>query len=107
MDGRTTPATRTFLPATARKAAEFFGCVQPDAQAVVTICELNVSTTPAACSGAPLIDPGPVTADLVGQQYKVNWDTRQSAISVDKFYRIQCSDRAAGCCWLCRRGSRE
>jgi len=77
-----------FLPPLVKQPS-FSGVFNPTLKPVVTICELNVSTTPAACSGAPLIDPGPVTADLVGQQYKVNWDTRQSGISVDKFYRIQ------------------
>jgi hypothetical protein len=67
----------------------FSGVFNPNLKPVVVICELDVSTTPAACSGAPPIDPGPVTADLAGQHYKVNWDTRQSSISLDKFYRIQ------------------
>jgi hypothetical protein len=65
------------------------GVFNPNLKPIVVICELDVSKNPAACSGAPPINPGPVTADLTGQQYKVNWDTRQSGISVDKFYRIQ------------------
>jgi len=77
-----------FLPPLVKQPS-FSSVFNPALKPVVTICELNVSTTPAACSGAPPIDPGPVTADLAGQQYKVNWDTRQSGISVDKFYRIQ------------------
>jgi len=67
----------------------FSGVFNPKLKPVVRICELDVSTTPAACSSAAPIDPGPVTADLVGQLYKVNWDTRQPAINPDKFYRIE------------------
>jgi len=77
-----------FLPPLVSQPS-FSGVFNPTLKPVVVICELDVSTTPAACSGAPAIAPGPVTVDLAGQLYKVNWDTRQSGISVDKFYRIQ------------------
>jgi hypothetical protein len=60
-------------------------------QPVVVICELTVDANniPVGCSGAAPIDPGPVTADLAGQQYNVNWNTGQPAIDPAKFYRIQ------------------
>jgi hypothetical protein len=89
MDASTSGNRHFFFLPPLVKQPSFSGVFNPALKPVVEICELNVSTTPAACSGAPLIDPGPVTADLAGQQYKVNWDTRQSGISVDKFYRIQ------------------
>jgi hypothetical protein len=77
-----------FLPPLVKQPS-VTGTFNPALKPVVEICELNVSTTPAACSGAPAVDPGPVTADLAGQQYQVNWDTRQPAIDPNKFYRIQ------------------
>lgn len=68
------------------------GVFNPALKPVVEICQLEVdaSNIPVGCAaGVPPIDPGPVTADLAGGQYKVNWDTKQSGIDPDKFYRIQ------------------
>ncbi len=72
----------------------FTGTFNPALKPVVQICQLDVtadaSHTPLGCTaGVDPINPGPVTADLAGQQYNVNWDTRQSGISPDNFYRIQ------------------
>ena len=39
------------------------GVFNPNLKPVVVICELDVSTTPAACSSAAPINPGPVTVD--------------------------------------------
>jgi len=82
-----------FLPPLVKQPS-FSGVFNPALRPVVVICQLEVGppplNTPKGClDGAAPIDPGPVEADLVGQQYKVNWDTRQSAISPDNFYRIQ------------------
>jgi hypothetical protein len=82
-----------FLPPLVKQPS-VSGVFNPALKPVVVICQLDVGppplNTPTGCSpGVAPIDPGPVTADLAGQQYKVNWDTRQSGISVDKFYRIQ------------------
>lgn len=68
------------------------GVFNPALKPVVAICQLDVgaNNVPLHCSaGVPLIDPGAITADLTGEQYKVNWDTKASGISADKFYRIQ------------------
>jgi len=72
----------------------FTGTFNPALKPVVEICQLDVTAdekhTPIGCTpGVDPINPGPVTADLAGQHYKVNWDTRQSGISPDNFYRIQ------------------
>lgn len=68
------------------------GVFNPSLRPVVEICELEVDAhgIPLNClADHPPIDPGPVTADLTGQQYKVNWDTGQPAIDPSKYYRIQ------------------
>ena len=82
-----------FLPPLVKQPS-FSGVFNPALKPIVVICQLDVGpaplNTPTGCSpGVAPIDPGPVTADLAGQQYKVNWDTKQSAINPDKFYRIQ------------------
>jgi len=69
----------------------FTGTFNPALKPIVVICQLVVDANniPLHCADTPPIDPGPVTADLAGQHYKVNWDTRQSGILSNLFYRIQ------------------
>ncbi len=67
-----------FLPPLVKQPS-FSGVFNPALRPVVVICQLEVGapplSTPKGClDGAAPIDPGPVEADLVGQQYKVNWD---------------------------------
>ena len=82
-----------FLPPLVKQPT-FSGVFNPALKPIVVICQLDVGppplNTPIGCSpGVAPVNPGPVTVDVTGQQYKLNWDTRQSGISDDKFYRIQ------------------
>jgi len=82
-----------FLPPLVKQPS-VSGVFNPALKPVVVICQLDVGppplNIPIGCSpGVAPINPGPVTADVAGQQYKTNWDTRVSGISLDKFYRIQ------------------
>ena len=82
-----------FLPPLVKQPS-FSGVFNPALKPIVVICQLDVGppplNIPIGCSpGVAPVNPGPVTADVTGQQYMLNWDTRQSGISDDKFYRIQ------------------
>jgi hypothetical protein len=82
-----------FLPPLVKQPS-VSGVFNPALKPIVVICQLDVgpapTNTPIGCTpGVAPISPGAVTADLAGQQYKVNWDTKLSAINPDKFYRIQ------------------
>lgn len=82
-----------FLPPLVKQPSTS-GVFNPALKPIVVICQLDVGppplNTPVGCSaGVPPVNPGPVTADVAGQQFKVNWDTRQSGITDDKFYRVQ------------------
>src|SRR5712664_569295 len=71
----------------------FSGTFNPALKPVVVICQLDVGpaplNTPIGCAAAPPVVVLAVEADVAGQQYKVNWDTKQSGINPDLFYRIQ------------------
>jgi hypothetical protein len=70
----------------------FSGTFNPNLAPVVEICQLDVdgSNIPIRCNAtAPLINPGPVQLDPVGQQYQVDWHTDMPPIDPTRFYRIQ------------------
>jgi len=94
-DGRTATGNKHFffLPPLVSQPS-FSGVFNPTLKPIVSICQLDVdplnNNKPIRCTpGVSPISPGPVTADVAGQQYKVNWDTKQSGINPDLFYRIQ------------------
>jgi hypothetical protein len=94
MDGSTSGNRHFFFLAPLVKQPSFSGVFNPALKPIVSICQLDVDPTqnnkPIGCTpNTDPISPGPVTADLAGQQYKVNWDTKQSGINLDMFYRIQ------------------
>ena len=85
-----------FLPPLVSRPT-FSGTFNPSLHPVVEICELIVASKPFTCNpGVQVINPGPVGLDATGQQYQVNWDTRASAISLVRFYRILVRGAAGG-----------
>jgi len=97
-DGRTATGNKHFffLPPLVGQPT-FSGAFNAALKPVVEICELVVTAKPFSCaSGRPLIRPGPAELDATGQQYRVNWDTRQPAIDTSKFYRILVRGTAGG-----------
>ena len=97
-DGRSETGNKHFffLPPLVSRPA-FSGTFNPALRPVVEICELNVTAKPFFCaSGGQVIHPGPAQLDASGQQYLVNWDTRQPAIDTSKFYRILVRGAAGG-----------
>jgi len=93
-DGSNSGNTHFFFLPPLVKQPSFSGVFNPALKPIVLICQLDVGPAPlnipiGCSSGIAPINPGPVTADVVGQQYLVNWDTRLSGIADDKFYRIQ------------------
>lgn len=91
-DGRLSTGNKHFffLPPLVSRPT-FSGDFNPKLKPVVEICELGdvvvdgVHTT--GCV-ATLTTLGPLV-DVANQQYSVNWDTKQPAINVAKYYRIQ------------------
>src|SRR5690242_1266039 len=93
-DGSTSGNIHFFFLPPLVKQPSFSGVFNPALKPIVVICQLDVGppplNPPIGCSpGVAPINPGAVTVDVAGQQYKLNWDTRQSGIADDKFYRIQ------------------
>jgi hypothetical protein len=69
--------------------AAFNGTLRP----AVEICELGAPAPDGSreCIAGPLVKrfaPGTVNVSLTDQQYQVNWTTNESALNVNKFYRI-------------------
>jgi hypothetical protein len=69
--------------------AAFNGTLRP----AVEICELGAPASDGSreCIAGPLVKrfaPGTVNVSLADQQYLANWNTTESALNVNKFYRI-------------------
>ena len=71
-----------FLPPMV-KAPSTTGTFNPILAPSVTICQLAGND----CVGPPFV-LGPVQVDLAGQQYKVNWNTDPTTVTVGTTYRI-------------------
>jgi len=94
MDGSTSGNRHFWFLPPIVKQPSFSGVFNPALKPIVSICQLDVDPTqnnkPIGCAlNKDPISPGPVTADLTGQQYSVNWDTKLSGLNPDLFYRIQ------------------
>ena len=91
-----------FLPPLVPNPNSFFhaGKFNPGLSPVVEVCELTGD--PRVLAGADCKDltrvfgPARMTLDQSNQQYQLNWDTKTSPLSADKFYRILVRGAARG-----------
>ena len=91
-----------FLPPLVPNPSSFFhaGNFNAGLSPVVEVCELTGD--PRVLAGADCKDltrvfgPARMTLDQSNQQYQLNWDTKASPLSADKFYRILVRGAARG-----------
>src|SRR2546427_12312232 len=75
------------------------GKFNPGLSPVAEVCQLTGDprgTAPVGCApGEPVFGPATMALDLTAEQYKLNWDTKSTALVATNFYRILVRGRVA------------